>query len=148
MGLYALRVLDRATRTALQVFAGYLVTANTIGGVQWRTAILAAALAVAVSIIQGLVDLPEIHVVGVWGEVVGRAVRTAAQVALGSVAANALLIIDVPWLTVISAAGLAALTSVVTSLIAIPTGPVSVRGTTEVFGPGAATIPSTGVLAA
>jgi hypothetical protein len=84
----------------------------------------------------------------VWGEVVGRAVRTAAQVALGSVAANALLITDVPWLTVISAAGLAALTSVVTSLISIPVGPVSVKGTTEVFGPPRATIPPTGALAA
>jgi hypothetical protein len=50
--------MDRAARTALQVVLGYLVTAGTIGGVDWGTAALAAALAVAVSVLQGLVDLP------------------------------------------------------------------------------------------
>lgn len=135
MGTYSLRVLDRAARTALQVFAGYLVASHTIGGVDWRTAVLAAALAVALALLQGLVDLPAVSGLGVWGDILGRAVRTAAQTALGSVGANVLLITDIPWATVLSAAGLAALTSVVTSLIALPVGPGSVKGTPDVVGP-------------
>ena len=131
MGSYLLRIVDRGVRTALQVFLGYLVAAHTVGGVDWRTATLAAVLAIAVALLQGLVDLPQVPVLGVWGDVLGRAVRTAAQVALGSVGANAILITDIPWTTVASAAGLAALTSIVTSLIAMPIGPDSVKGTPE-----------------
>jgi r1t holin len=140
VGTYALRVLDRAARTALQVFAGYLVAAHTIGGVDWRTAILAAALTIAVALLQGLVDLPAITGIGVAGDILGRAIRTAAQVTLGSVGANVLLITDIPWSTVLSAAGLAALTSIITSLAALLVGPPSVQGTPEVFGPSNATV--------
>ena len=132
VGTYALRVLDRAARTALQVVLGYLVAAHTIGGVDWRTAVLAAILAVAIALLQGLVDLPQITFLGVWGDILGRAIRTAAQVALGTVGANAILITDIPWPTVLSAAGLAAATSIVTSLIALPIGPASVKGTPEI----------------
>jgi hypothetical protein len=134
VGTYALRVLDRAGRTALQVFAGYLLAAHTIGGVDWRNAVLAAVFAIAISLLQGMVDLPEIPRLGVWGDILGRAIRTAAQVALGSVGANVVLITDVPWPTVLSAAALAGLTSVVTSLIALPVGPASVKGTPEIVG--------------
>jgi len=118
--------MDRAARTALQVVLGYLVTAGTIGGVDWGTAALAAALAVAVSVLQGLVDLPAMHL-GYAADVLGRALRTFAQAALGSVGAAAILT-DVAWGTVLSAAALAALTSVVTSLVATPIGP---RGTPD-----------------
>lgn len=132
MNTYALRVLDRTLRTMLQVFTGYLVTANTLGGVDWRTGILAAGLAGALAMLQGLVDLPTIG--GVWGDILGRALRTAAQTALASVAANAALLTDIPWPTVLTAAGLAAVTSVMTSLIALPIGPASVKGTPEIVG--------------
>lgn len=135
MGSYLLRIVDRGVRTALQVFLGYLVAAHTIGGVDWRTATLAALLAIAVALLQGLVDLPQVTILGVWGDILGRAVRTAAQVALGSVGANAILITDIPWPTVASAAGLAALTSIVTSLIALPIGPAAVKGTPELVAP-------------
>jgi hypothetical protein len=118
----------------LQVFVGYLVAAHTIGGVDWRTAVLAALFAIAISLLQGMVDLPQITVLGVWGDILGRAFRTAAQVALGSVGANVVLITEVPWATVLSAAALAGLTSVVTSLIALPVGPADVKGTPEIVG--------------
>ena len=126
MSTYALRVLDRAGRTALQVVLGYLMAAGTVGGVDWGTAALAAGLAVAVSALQGLVDMPAMHL-GYAADVFGRALRTFAQAALGSVGAAAILT-DVAWGTVLSAAALAALTSVVTSMAATPFGP---QGTPE-----------------
>lgn len=147
MNVYALRVLDRAARTALQVFAGYLITAHTIGEVQWKTAVLAAGFAVAVALVQGIVDMPTITTLGPGGEIVGRALRTAGQVALGSVAANATTFADIPVGPILSAAALAAATSVITSLISIPIGPVSVQGTTEVFGPPRATNPTIAAVA-
>jgi hypothetical protein len=139
---YALRVLDRAARTAVQVFAGYLITAHTIGGVQWQTAALAAGFAVVIAIVQGLVDMPAITTLGPVGEVIGRAVRTAAQVALGSAAANATTFADIAVGPILSAAALAAVTSIITSMVSIPIGPPSVRGTTEVFGPPQTTTPT------
>jgi hypothetical protein len=124
---YPLRVADRAARTALQVVLGYLLTAGTIGGVDWTTAGLAAVFAVIVSVLQAAVDLPVMHHLGWAGDVLGRALRTFAQTALGSVGA-ATLLTDVAWGTVLSAAALAALVSVVTSIIATPIGP---KGTPE-----------------
>jgi len=126
---YSLRVLDRAARTALQVLLGYMMAAGTIGGVDWGTAALAAMFAVIVSLLQAAVDLPAMHHLGWAAEVLGRALRTFAQTALGSVAA-ATLLTDVAWATVLSAAALAALVSVVTSVIATPIGP---RGTPELI---------------
>ena len=121
MSTYALRVLDRAARTALQVVLGYLMTAGTIGGVDWGTAALAALFAVIMSLLQAAVDLPAMHL-GYAADVLGRALRTFAQTAIGSVGA-ATLLTDVAWGTVLSAAALAALTSVVTSVLATPIGP-------------------------
>lgn len=133
MNAYALRVLDRTLRTAAQAFLGYLIAAHTIGGVDWRTAWLAIALTVAVSVVQGLVDLPAIGGLGVWGDIIGRAVRTFGQTAAGSLV-GVVLVTDVSWQTVLSASALAALTSVVTSLIAMPIGPAAVKGTPEIVG--------------
>lgn len=139
MTTYALRVLDRAGRTALQVIVGYLIAANTIGGVDWRTAILAAALAVIVAVLQGLAELPA--PANPAAAIIGRALRTFGQAALGTVGA-AVLITDVSWGTALSAAALAAATSVVTSLVAIPVGPASVKGTPEIVGGAPAHAPS------
>ena len=127
MSTYALRVMDRAARTALQVFLGYMMTAGTIGGVDWTTAGFAALFAVIMSLLQGMVDLPAMHHLGWAAEVLGRALRTFAQTALGSVGA-ATILTDVAWGTVLSAAALAALVSVVTSIVATPIGP---KGTPE-----------------
>jgi hypothetical protein len=125
---YAKRVLDRTIRTALQVLAGYFVAANTLGGVDWRTATGAVVLAVVVSALQGLVDLPAAG--GPVTETLGRALRTFAQTALGSVGA-AVLITDVPWQTVLSASALAAVASLITSMATLPIGP---KGTVDIVG--------------
>jgi len=123
---YALRVMDRAARTALQVVLGYMMAAGTIGGVDWTTAGFAALFAVIMSMLQAAVDLPALHL-GWAGDVFSRALRTFAQTAIGSVGA-VVLFTDVAWGTVLSAAALAALTSVVTSMAATPFGP---KGTPE-----------------
>jgi hypothetical protein len=129
MGTYAIQSLDRATRTALQVLTGYLATAHTVGGVDWRAAFLATVLAFVVSLTHAAVTLPAVPVLGVWGDVVGRAIRTAAQTALSSAGANVILLTDVPWGTVLTAAGLAAVSSLVTSVVSLPLGPEAVKGT-------------------
>ena len=127
MSTYALRVMDRAGRTALQVVLGYMMAAGTIGGVDWTTAGLAALFAVIMSLLQGMVDLPAEQHLGWPAEVLGRALRTFAQAAIGTVGAAALFT-DVPWGTALSAAALAALVSVGTSVLATPIGP---KGTPE-----------------
>lgn len=134
MSAYALHVLDRAIRTALQVLAGYFVAAQTIGGVDWHTALLAALLAVVVAILQGLVDLPALPWGGWLPNALGRALRTFAQTALGSTTA-AVWLTDIPWATVLDASALAALASLVTSLIATPMGPTATQGTPELVAP-------------
>lgn len=134
MDTYALRVLDRTLRTMIQVLTGYILVAHTVGGTDWRTGILAAGLAGALALLQGLVDLPTLPAIGPWGDILARAIRTAAQTALASVGTNAILITDIPWPAVLTASGLAAVTSVVTSLIALPIGPASVKGTPEIVG--------------
>lgn len=124
---YLLAVLDKAARTALQVAAGYLVAARTVGTVDWRTVALATGLAVIASVAQSVVDFPAIP--GGWlSDVAARALRTFAQTVAGSVGASVLLT-DVPWSTVLTAAALAALSSVVTSSAATPFGHPSSHGT-------------------
>jgi Putative lactococcus lactis phage r1t holin len=129
---HALRVLDRAVRTAAQALAGYLLVGGTIGGVEWNTAVSAVILSVAVSLLQGLVDLPPMPY-GWFGDALGRALRTFGQTALAGVG-TAVLISDVPVVAVAAAALLAAVTSIITSLAATPLGPSEVRGTPEIVG--------------
>lgn len=124
---YLLAILDRATRTALQVAAGYVVAGHTTGTVDWRTIALATGLAVIVSVAQSVIDFPAIP--GGWlGDVTARALRTFAATTVGSVGASVLLT-EVPWSTVLTAAALAALSSVVTSAAATPFGHASSVGT-------------------
>lgn len=55
-----------------------------------------------------------------WAKAAGiRALKTVAQTAVGVIGANA-LISEVNWLTVVSAAGLAGIVSLLTSLAGLP----------------------------
>lgn len=125
---YFLHVLDKAARTALQVAAGLLVAGR--GAVDWRAVALATALAVAVSVLQSVVDFPAIPG-GLLGDITGRALRTFAQTAVGAIGAS-VLITDVPWSTVLTAAALAAAASVVTSGIGTSVG---VKGVPDLVAP-------------
>ena len=133
MSTHLLRVLDRAARTALQVLAGYLATAYTLGGVDGGTAVSAAVFAVIVAVMQGMVDLPPLQL-GWAGDVLGRAIRTFAQTAAGSLV-GATLVTEVPWQAVLSASLLAAVASIVTSIATTPIGP---KGTPELVSPAGA----------
>jgi hypothetical protein len=125
---YSLHVLDKAARTALQVAAGLLVAGR--GAIDWRAVLLATALAVAVSVLQSVVDFPAIPG-GLLGDITGRALRTFAQTAVGATGAS-VLITDVAWSTVLTAAALAAAASVVTSGIGTSVG---VKGTPDLVSP-------------
>jgi Putative lactococcus lactis phage r1t holin len=123
---YLLNALDRLARTAVQCAAGYVLAGRAIGGVDWRVVGLATAMSVALCGLQCFVDFPALPW-GWWGDVLGRAVRTFAQSAAGGAGA-AVLITQVHWGAVLSAAGVAALSSVVTSVIATPFGGPVVKG--------------------
>ena len=60
-----------------------------------------------------------------WGDAFERAVRTAAQAALGLIGTEAVGLLDVTWPVVGSAAGLAAVVSLLTSLAAGGVGDVT-----------------------
>ena len=124
---YLLALLDRAARTAIQTLVGYLTTTDITGHTDWRTATLATALAVVMSILQSLTDFPALP--GGWiSDVTGRALRTFAQTLTGLIGA-AVLITNIAWPTILLTAALAALASVVTSSIATPLGPPLTHGT-------------------
>lgn len=57
-----------------------------------------------------------------WSDTIERAVRTAAQAALGVIGAGAVGLLDVEWGTTASVAGLAAVVSLLTSFVAGGTG--------------------------
>jgi hypothetical protein len=133
MYAYGLRIADRAVRTALQTVAAYLVVAHTLGDVPWRAVILAALLAVATTIVQAAADMPTISGLGAGGDILARAIRTAAHTLLGA-GGTTLLFTEIPWQQAMGAAGLAAVASVVTSLVAMPMGAPSTRGTPELVG--------------
>ena len=61
-----------------------------------------------------------------WIDTIERAVKTFAQAAVAGIGANAMGVLDVDWLVVVSVAGLAAAVSVLTS---IASAPLSTKGT-------------------
>jgi len=63
-----------------------------------------------------------------WGDAVERAVRTAAQAALGVIGAGTIGLLDVDWPTVGSVAGLAVVVSLLMSLAAGNSGDPATAG--------------------
>lgn len=121
MTVHVLRALDRTWRTAAQVLLGYLGIAQTLGGVDWTTAGSAAGAAAVVALLQGLSDLPTAPGGGV-GDVLGRALRTFAQAGAASIGA-ATFLTDIHLGTMLGASALAALASVITSVLTMGVGP-------------------------
>ncbi len=70
-----------------------------------------------------------------WSDAIERAVRTAAQAALGIVGAGTLGVLDVDWGIVGSVSGLAAVVSLLTSFAAGSTGDVTTAGFTTTRAP-------------
>ncbi len=65
-----------------------------------------------------------------WSDAIERAVRTAAQAALGMVGADTMGVLEVDWPTVGSVAGLAAVVSLLMSFAAGSTGDANTAGFT------------------
>jgi hypothetical protein len=63
-----------------------------------------------------------------WRDALERAVRTAAQALIGVFAAGATGVLDVAWPAALSAAGLAALVSLLTSVVASGVGTPGTAG--------------------
>ena len=129
MNLHVLRALDRTWRTFLQTLLGYLTVAGGLGAVDWPTGLSAALLAALAALLLGLSDLPTAPG-STFADIAGRLLRTFCQTAAGFVT-TATLISDVPLGAMLSASTLAALASVVTSIVTLPIGP---KGTPELVG--------------
>lgn len=126
-------VLDRAVRTALQVLAGYLAVAHGLTDVPWVPALLAAAFAVLLSLLTAVVASPS------FGErwefqLAERAVKTFAQSLLAGIGAAAMFA-EVDWKTALNAAALAAVASVVTSVMSTRAGSDLTRGQVDLTVP-------------
>lgn len=118
----------RALYTAGAIALPYL-GASALGGVPWLTAGSAAVFGFIASLVTSLAGIPEVDGVGLpwWLSAVERVVKTFAQ----SIAAgfgSAVLLTDVHWSTIVQAAALASLASLVRLILATlpadPTVPV------------------------
>jgi hypothetical protein len=123
MDMWFTGAVDRAARTALQVLAAYLSAAQLINEVDWRAAAAAVGFAVVLSALTSLIGSPSYG--DGWGfQVVERAVKTFTQSLIAFIG-TATMFDQVDWKTGLSAAALAAVYSVVTSVAATRAGAVS-----------------------
>lgn len=125
--------VDRAVRTGLQTLLAYLSAAQLINEVAWVPALLATGFAMVLSLLTSLVGSPS------FGEPYGfqlleRAVKTFAQSLLTFIGV-ATMFDQVDWKTGLSAAALAALYSVGTSVLTTRTGSDLTRGQVDVSAP-------------
>lgn len=121
MNTWLLGVADRAVRSGLQVLLAYLSTAELIGDIDWVPALSAAGFAAVASLLTSAIGSPS------WGEAVGfqvaeRAAKTFLQGIVAGIGA-ATMFDQVDWRTALSSAALAALYSVVTSVLSVRLGP-------------------------
>lgn len=120
MQTWAAGVLDRAIRTALQTLAAYLSAAQLLNEVAWVPALLATGFAVVLSLLTSLVGSPSFG--ETWAfQLLERAVKTFAQTLIAFIG-TAVMFDQVDWATGLSGAGLAAVYSVVTSVMTTRAG--------------------------
>lgn len=120
----------RAFRTFLQTLVTALLAVSALDKLDLLTVLFAALFAAVVSVITSLVSLPELE--RGWGGPAGlavsslwRAVRTAAQSALGVIGAAAAFS-EVDWRAVLMVSGLSAATSFLTGVLeGLPEAPES-----------------------
>jgi hypothetical protein len=129
-------VADRAVRTALQTLAGYLALAHTVTEVAWLPALSAAGFAVVLSLLTALVGSPSFGESWLF-QVAERSVKTFAQSLLAGIGA-ATMFAEVDWKMALNAAALAAVASVVTSVLTSRAGSDLARGQVDL------TVPRTG----
>lgn len=126
----ALRALYTAVAIALPYVGGALLS-----DIAWLTALSAAALGFVASIATSLAGLPEAEGVDLpwWLAAIERVVKTFAQ-ALAAGFLGATLLADVAWSTVIQAAAIAALTSLLRLILAtLPADPTPHPATITIY---------------
>jgi hypothetical protein len=107
----------RALRTALVVAIPYVGGAS-LTGIPWAAVGSAAALAAVLSLVTSLAGIAEAAgaVQPIWLALLERTTKTAAQAIVSGVG-TALLFQDVPWSTVLQAAAIAALGSLLIGVL-------------------------------
>lgn len=113
----------RVLKTFAQAAVGLIPAAVTIAEVDWLTVFYSAALAAVLAFLTAFAGLPEVDGTK-YGKVraaLYRAIRTVAQTAIGMIPAAA-TIVTVDWKTVLSAAVLAGIVSVLMTVanLAVP----------------------------
>lgn len=133
MNTWAMGVLDRAVRTGLQVLLAYLSAAQLINQVEWVPALSATGFAVVLSLLTSVVASPSFG--EAWGfQLLERAVKTFGQSVVAFIG-TATMFDQVDWKTGLSAAALAALYSVVTSVATTRLGSATTAGQVDVSTP-------------
>lgn len=107
----------RALRTALVIAVPYVGGASLLG-IPWLTIVSAAAMGFIGSLLTSLAGIAEASggIVPIWLALVERVTKTAAQAVVSGVG-TALLFQDVPWSTVLQAAAIAALGSLLIGVL-------------------------------
>ncbi len=130
MQTWAAGVVDRAVRTALQTLAAYLSAAQLLNEVAWLPALSATGFAVVLSLLTSAVGAPSFG--DAWAfQILERAVKTFAQTLIAFIG-TAAMFDQVDWATGFSAAGLAAVYSVVTSVMTTRAGGDAAMGQVDV----------------
>lgn len=108
----------RALRTAITVALPYLGGAALFGSVPWLSILSAAALGYVLSLVTSLAGISETssQETPVWLALLERTTKTLAQ-AIAAGIGNVLLFQDVPWSTVVQAAVLAGLGSLLLGVL-------------------------------
>lgn len=133
MQTWAAGVFDRAVRTGLQTLLAYLSVAKLLNEVAWVPALSATGFAVALSLITSAMSSPS------WGEswvfqLAERAVKTFLQ-SVAAFIGTASLFDQVDWRTGFSAAGLATLYSLATSVLTTRAGAADTIGQPDLSAP-------------
>lgn len=133
MNTWVLGALDRAIRSGLQVLLAYLSTAELIGEVDWLPALAAAGFAVLASMLTSAVSSPS------WGEqwifqVAERATKTFLQAVAAGIG-TATMFDQVDWSLALQTAALAAVYSVVTSVLTTRAGLEEAKGQVDLSAP-------------
>lgn len=126
-------VVDRAVRTGLQTLLAYIAAAQLINEVAWLPALSATGFAVVLSLLTSAIGSPSFG--SAYGfQLLERAAKTFVQSLLAFIGV-ATMFDQVDWKTGFSAAALAALTSVVTSVATTRIGPESTIGNVDLSAP-------------
>lgn len=115
VNVWAMGVVDRAVRTGLQTLLAYLSAAQLINQVNWPAAGTAVGFAMFLSVLTSLKGSPSFGEPWLF-QLAERAVKTFVQAVLTFIG-TATMFDQVDWRTGLSSAALAAVYSVVTSVI-------------------------------